>query len=78
NVGIGAAIAICTSWFMATNRLGREGARRIVKAVAPSGGYRALWVVVWLALVFIAVVVANGSGAPDWYPMSSPFFYDVA
>lgn len=78
NVGIGAAIAICTSWFMATNRLGREGARRIVKAVAPSGGYRALWVVVWLALVFIAVVVANGSGAPDWYPMSTPFFYDVA
>lgn len=77
NVGIGAAIAICTSWFMATNRLGREGARRIVKAVAPSGGYRALWVMVWLAMVFIAVVVANGSGAPDWYPVSTPFFYDV-
>ncbi|MGO1591539.1 MAG: serine/threonine protein kinase [Ancrocorticia sp.] len=71
----GAAVAMLVSWFMGTNSLGREGARRIVKAVAPSTGYRVLWTVVWVAVVFVAFVVARGSGAPDWYPITTPFFY---
>ena len=76
-VSAGAAVAMCFSWFMVPNRVGREGARRIVKAVAPSMGYRMLWVVVWVAMALIAFIVARGSGVPDWYPMPTPFFVYV-
>ncbi|ROR73256.1 serine/threonine-protein kinase [Bogoriella caseilytica] len=69
-LGIAAAVALTVVWLTPTSTSAREGARVWLAVVAPSAGYRAFVIAIFL---LIAVVVAIGVlgdslGAPTWAP----------
>lgn len=72
----GAAVMFMMSWFLGGTNAARVGARQVAKSLAPSGGYRAFWIVVLLLLVagggFAQFVSAR---APNWVPIDEPAIF---
>lgn len=62
NEPIGLVSAMVVAWLMVTNRDGREGARILLEAIAPTPGYRLFWLMILLVVAMSAVMVVGQSG----------------
>ena len=71
----GVGVAVVATWLMGTNATARDGARQIVRGIAPAMSYRIFWALFLLVVLGVAVAIAlAGGGTVDWAPIPEPFF----
>ena len=74
-VAAGVGVAVVATWLMGTNATARDGARQIVRGIAPAMSYRIFWALFLLVVLGVAVAIAlAGGGTVDWAPIPEPFF----
>ncbi|MCF2706989.1 serine/threonine protein kinase [Arcanobacterium haemolyticum] len=75
-LSIGMLVEVLASWNIGTNVRARQGARLIARSIAPSAGYRAFWVVVFVgAAAALAFYLFTAGVKPNWVPLTQPSFY---
>lgn len=68
-IGISFFVFLLLSWLFPANRQGREGARFVVKSLAPSWGYKLFWTIIFIGVITVGVILVGNISYIEWLPL---------